>query len=94
MTALPNPFGPDPRGPAKYVATITAEDVRARRVKRSVPACPCCGQGGGTRDYTPPIGGLLPCDIGKRVYQSSDGQLSVENNKQRDERQAREGTRQ
>lgn len=63
---------------ARYVMTITEDHVRNPRTLgqdwfRIVDA----------------IGRLLPCDAGKRVYDTGNGVWQVENNEQRDARLAK-----
>lgn len=74
----------------RYIGTIDETAVGKGGIRREV--CAHCGRGGEFVSLLRAIGRVLPQDIGKRVYDTGDGVIQVENNEQRDRRLARERT--
>lgn len=72
----------------RYIGTIDETAVRKGGIRRAV--CSCCGRGGEFVSLLGAIGRVMPIDIGKRVYDTGDGVIQVENDEQRDQRLARE----
>lgn len=73
----------------KYLGTIDDTAVRKGGIRRAV--CSRCGRGGEFVSLLGAIGRVLPQDIGKRVYDTGDGVIQVENDEQRDRRLGKAG---
>jgi hypothetical protein len=77
---------------SKHVLTIEAGDIGHGILRRTIPACSCCGRPEQTRTFSlcDTIGHVLPMDVGKRVYEVSPGLFQVENQEQLGARLRRE----
>ena len=64
----------------KLVHTIVPKDVRKRFI--TLQGCPTCGCNGKTIWLQNLMGVVLPCDVGKRIYEVGHNVYQVENQEQ------------